>query len=620
MKFVDRIKRVFPVIAGIMMILSAGTLRGDQPQDGGTESLFSYGAGARAIGLGGANVSKPEESAALFWNPAFLDYVRRMHVGVFHTSFIGDTPYDFVSFTFPTLRMGTFSGGFMRIATGGVQGYDEYGVPGETFGFSQEEFLFGYGKRLFEKSSAGLLLKVDHQSMLDNSTTGIGLDAGLCYDIPYEIKTGLVVRNLLSPSLKLLRAANTHPVSVVAGLSRDFYLSPTHMITPLLDLEKMASHSLRTRIGFEYSYLPYLAFRGGVNQTSTSFGLGIRIKETLGFDYAMSENDLSTQHLFSVNYSFGLSRDEKLQLEAKREEERIEREVKENFEARKKAEVERHIQRAQQAFDEKDYFASLTAWQQVLAWDEDNKQAREAIDQITATLDEIQQQRNVDAATRATCRELFDVGIRYYTEKRYPEAISSWERVLEIDPENELSREYLERAREEVRALVANHAGRANRLTNAGDYTGALNEYHISLRYDPQNVNILRNIKRVQDLIRSNESFREGLTHYLRGDFQSAVSDFEQALELNPANMMVKDYIAEAESRLSGRKETTELQPEFEKEYLKGIDLYLQGQYKQAIEIWEGILEKDPHNQSVIRNIQAAKDRLKTIEELGARE
>ncbi len=508
----------------------------------------------------------------------------------------------------------------MRIATGGVQGYDEYGVPGETFGFSQEEFLFGYGKRLFEKSSAGLLLKVDHQSMLDNSTTGIGLDAGLCYDIPYEIKTGLVVRNLLSPSLKLLRAANTHPVSVVAGLSRDFYLSPTHMITPLLDLEKMASHSLRTRIGFEYSYLPYLAFRGGVNQTSTSFGLGIRIKETLGFDYAMSENDLSTQHLFSVNYSFGLSRDEKLQLEAKREEERIEREVKENFEARKKAEVERHIQRAQQAFDEKDYFASLTAWQQVLAWDEDNKQAREAIDQITATLDEIQQQRNVDAATRATCRELFDVGIRYYTEKRYPEAISSWERVLEIDPENELSREYLERAREEVRALVANHAGRANRLTNAGDYTGALNEYHISLRYDPQNVNILRNIKRVQDLIRSNESFREGLTHYLRGDFQSAVSDFEQALELNPANMMVKDYIAEAESRLSGRKETTELQPEFEKEYLKGIDLYLQGQYKQAIEIWEGILEKDPHNQSVIRNIQAAKDRLKTIEELGARE
>jgi tetratricopeptide (TPR) repeat protein len=621
MKVFFNIKRIFLIITGVMIVLSVGTLQGEQPQDGGTESLFSfYGAGARAISLGGANVAKPAESTALFWNPAFLDHVRRMQVGVFHTSFFGGTPYNFVSFTFPTLRMGTFSGGFMRIATGDIQYYDYRGVPGEIFSFSQEEFLIGYGKQVLEKGSVGLLLKIEHQSMLNNSTTGIGLDAGFSYDLPYEIKTGFVLRNLISPSLKLLQATNTYPASIVIGMSRDFLLSPTHMITPLFDIERMGFHSLRTRLGVEYSYLPYLSVRGGFNQSSTSFGFGVKLRETLGFDYAVSDNDLLTQHLFSVNYSFGLSKEEKLEQEKEREEELIEQEIKESFEARRRVEIDKHIKQALQLFEAGDYFASLTEWQQVLAWDENNERAKDAIEQITATLDEIQEERNVDALTKATSKELFDVGIRYYTEKRYSEAISSWERVLEIDPENELSSDYLDKARQEVRNLVANHAHKANRLIQAGDYTGALNEYHISLRYDPQNVAVLRGIKRAQNLIRSNESFREGLTHYLSGDFQAAVDDFKQAMKLNPKSMMVEDYIADAESRLGGGKEGTELQPEFEKEYLRGIDLYLQGQYQQAIEVWENILEHDPYNQSVIRNIQAARERLKTIEELGTRE
>ncbi len=613
-------------LAFVMIVWLTVPILAETPEDGGGESLFSLGTGARAFALGGASTAKPSSFTAIFWNPAYLDFVPKMEAGFFHTAFLLDTPYDFASFTFPTLRVGTFSGGFFRIATGGIMEYDVYGVAGETFSFSQERFLFGYGKELFDNGSAGLLLKVDHQGMLGSSATGIGFDAALSHSFSGDneylssLRTGIVVRNLISPSLKLLTETNTYPISLVVGLSRDFELQPGHTITPLLDIEKMRYHKVRMRMGAEYNYNTYLAFRGGFDtgRSAASFGLGIKLKNGIGFDYALREWEFQTQHLFSLNYSFGLSRDEKIALEKEREEERIAQEIQENFEAKRKTEIEKHTRNARRFFEEEDYFASLNEWQQVLAWDEDNTFARESITEIMEILDTLQEERNIDAATKAATKELFDVAILYYTEKRYPEAISSWERVLEIDPGHSLSQEYIDRARVEVQSLIRSHSDRAGRLIGAGDYTGALNEYHVALRYDPQNLEILGGIRKSQDLIRSNESFRQGLTFYLNEDLESAIGSFQRAIELNPDNIMVKDYLTEAESRLGG--EVGELQPEFEKDYLAGVDLYLQGQYAEAIEIWESILKEDPRNQRVIRNINAARERLKTIEELGALE
>jgi tetratricopeptide (TPR) repeat protein len=619
------------VSAGLLALLvapaPAARLSADTPADGGTEGIFSFGTDARAIGLGGVGTAKPSGFAALYWNPAYLDFVPRMEAGLFHTSFFGEVPYDYASFAFPTLRMGTFGAGVFRTGVDGIRGYDEFGVSAGTFSFSQEEFLLGYGKRLLEGGSAGALLKVDHQSMLGSSATGVGLDAAFSYRLPWEIaglgevRTGVVFRNLLAPSLKLASTSNDYPRALVVGVGTEIELAADHTIAPMFDLEKAAAHDLRLRLGVEYGYHPYLAFRGGFNESATALGIGIRLKRGMGFDYAMRESresDIPTQHLFSVTYAFGLSRAERLDLERKRQEERIEREVQESFEARKRAEVERHVQAARQFFEASDYFSSLSEWQQVLAWDADNVEAHQAIREIADTLNRLQEARNVDAATRVASQELFDVGIRYYTEKRYPEAIASWERVLEIDPDHALSRDYIERAAAEVRSLLKTHSGRAGRLIRAGDYTGALNEYHVALRYDPQNLDVLRGIKRVQNMIRSNEAFREGLTHYLNEDFESAAASFRRAIELNPGNAMVRDYLAAVESRMAG--ESTELRPDVEKDYLAGVDLYLQGRYEEAIAIWERILEDDPHNLRVQRNIDAARERMKTIEELGSRE
>ena len=49
--------------------------------------------------------------------------------------------------------------------------------------------------------------------------------------------------------------------------------------------------------------------------------------------------------------------------------------------------------------------------------------------------------------------------------------------------------------------------------------------------------------------------------------------------------------------------------------YLQGIELYTEGDYKQAIAIWYQVLDLDPDHRKARRNIEKAKRKLKQIQE-----
>ncbi|MDZ7261849.1 MAG: hypothetical protein ONB05_07065, partial [candidate division KSB1 bacterium] len=46
-------------------------------QYGGTQSIFSLGVGARALGLGSACVALPQDPTTIYWNPAGLDFLEQ---------------------------------------------------------------------------------------------------------------------------------------------------------------------------------------------------------------------------------------------------------------------------------------------------------------------------------------------------------------------------------------------------------------------------------------------------------------------------------------------------------------------------------------------------------------
>ena len=61
-------------LLALVLLCAAGPVRSQG--DGGTQSVFSIGAGSRAISLGRAFVPIADDASALYWNPAALTNVR----------------------------------------------------------------------------------------------------------------------------------------------------------------------------------------------------------------------------------------------------------------------------------------------------------------------------------------------------------------------------------------------------------------------------------------------------------------------------------------------------------------------------------------------------------------
>ena len=80
-------------------------------------SFLEIGAGARAMGMGGAYASVANDVSALYWNPAGIAWVNQVQVEVMHNEWLVDTNYDFVGLVVP-LPMLHSSFGFSLISLG----------------------------------------------------------------------------------------------------------------------------------------------------------------------------------------------------------------------------------------------------------------------------------------------------------------------------------------------------------------------------------------------------------------------------------------------------------------------------------------------------------------------
>ena len=110
---------------------------------------ISYGAGARAMGLGRAYVAIANDPTAIFWNPAGLEIVPKSTFTLFHHQIFEGAMYDFAGFVYPTLTLGTIGVGFARIGTGDVIQRDAFNVkiPG-LLNYEEDEIYFSYAKKI----------------------------------------------------------------------------------------------------------------------------------------------------------------------------------------------------------------------------------------------------------------------------------------------------------------------------------------------------------------------------------------------------------------------------------------------------------------------------------------
>jgi tetratricopeptide (TPR) repeat protein len=635
--------REFPIILISVWMIGISQAQVGSGQ-GGTRSNFTLGFGARAMGMGNAFVALADDPTALYWNTAGLDNIYQQSLTFFHASLPEGGMYDFLGYAYPTLDIGTFALGIARIGTGGIEEFDLAGRATEhAFSFDNYRLYLGYGINLPWNLAVGGALKVERRGWHgitlveyggDPAATGIGLDVGVLYKPDFSKSAllsnwslGLNVQNLFQPQLREGDITDVIPLALRFGLMRTIsFASGQSALNILLDLDKSSTTDLGIYMGTEFDYDGLAKIRLGYNNNSVSFGAGVSYS-MFQIDYAFGnpsyDNLLPPIHRISLTVNFGMNRDEMFEIvqQIKREEE--EQFAAEIREADKQKFIAEHLQKADVYFKENKYLDAIVEYQQVIGTDPFHQHAKIMLDSANTMLAadfKLQQDQAVvealdkdrAAADIRFINEHYEEGRRYLDKKQYTEALIQFNLALQRDPENQQVRSAIQTTRrrlsEDLNALMR----KGRQEMGNQNYSEALrlfSEARILALDDPQ---VKKEVDTLVGRVKLQESIQQGIMLYDVGQYDQALKVFETLLTNDPGNEFVKQYYNR--TKLEALADTQPMDPDTERRYLEGVERFMLGKYREAIEIWESIEKDHPYNKKALEAVRAAQERIKRSE------
>jgi len=422
----------------------------------GVTSLFDIGMGVRTQSMGCAFIGGESDSSSIKANPAALFTLERLELQAAYTPMYFDTAYNYISAALPTTDFGAFGASAAMMSTAGVILRDEDGVEAGKTSQLLAEFTAAYSNKLyFDGLLGGISFKVDHHGIAGYSDTSFGLDAGLQYSIKPDDKSrvtaGLLLRNLLEPSINLDGNADVYPRQVLlgAGYSRKF---KNMSLSVFADGSVPVGTEFEFMTGAELGILDTFFIRGGYNSFGIiSFGAGIAVMETYMLDYGFFMNDIEGQHRVSLKIRLG---DNVSDLRARKEEIEMKKvEAKAKVMAAKELEDMRksldtikkdsakleyfkasHYTKGLEAYYENDYKRAVLEFETVYRTDTNYLNTAYYVSMVKTILRKSKEEMYSEAVLK-----LYKSGVDKYMNEDYKGAKSEWEKILDIDPYNKLA-------------------------------------------------------------------------------------------------------------------------------------------------------------------------------------
>lgn len=316
-------------LISILLVISITTVYASE--DGGSESPFNFGFGARELSLGGANITDVSSATAAFWNSSQLASTEFIEVSSYYSQlFENDVVYQYAGLAYPTINYGTFGLGVSRLGVSGINKRDINNFDLGEFEDTRLGFYVAFGKKM-NKYDVGVMLNIEQHSIdqfKSSSSPGLNLSISRTFNLKKSLfsnfRTALRYSNLLKPSIKLSNETMTYPSKMELGLSSNIIL-PNKWNSDLalyLHISKVQNLSTKIDLGLENTIYNILSLRGGYRDGNSSAGVGINYK-MISFDYALVNRDLGTIHMFSLTSTFGSSLSEKRKNRQKQKEQKF---------------------------------------------------------------------------------------------------------------------------------------------------------------------------------------------------------------------------------------------------------------------------------------------------------
>lgn len=279
-----------------------------------TASFLDVGAGARALGMGGAYTAIADEADAIYWNPAGLARLEKKQVSLSHVELGNGSRHDFLAYAHPAGRA-TFGGAFTYLSHGTIAGRDSLGRPTGSYQASDAAAAFAAGVKT-EAVDLGVSVKYVRSHIASSEAQGAALDAGVKRELPAgggTVLLGAAVRNL-GPGLKYADQRNDLPLRADFGVGYRF--AQGHSLAVQLQTgprgagaeggaggELKAMEGVFLRLGYT-SKGSAVGGSGFDAARGLALGLGLR-RGGYGIDYAaQASGELGNTHRFTLSAHF----------------------------------------------------------------------------------------------------------------------------------------------------------------------------------------------------------------------------------------------------------------------------------------------------------------------------
>jgi len=603
----------------------------------GTQTiLHEVGAGARVFGLGRAFVGLADDPSAIFWNPAGLEYAPRISFSLFHTPLVvSGASYDFIGFLYPTLQLGTIGIGYARVGVGDINVVTEYNqvLQGVSADYDFSEIYIAYAKKIWYGVTPGITFKVQRQSFsyTNQVTSAFGLDAGLMYrpesDSPFlkNLSFGFHFQNLVKPQLKLGANTDTLAYQLTFGMMKSLPIGQSGKLNILFDYAQGEFEGGVIHAGSEYVFREMGTVRVGFDQGTPAFGAGLRYK-FLDIDYAFgnlsTEGDFGASHRFSITFNLGKSREEKI-FAANEERKRRERELVERTkEDDRQQRIAQNLRQGKEDLQKGNYFEAFSDFQQVMADDPFNKEAKALFDSTRTLIDDQIEKRSQEAANQALDKGLaaenqkfiqlhFKQGHIHLQNKQFTDALKEFNLALERTEDDSLTAlisEAINTTNRQLNAEVRKLVLAARQEFQKGNYSDALRILSEAFLLSPEAPELKDEIGTLTKRIKLQQYTVKGLALLELGEYQEANVVFEEALKLDPSNEAIRKYYEQTQRELGTKRE--KMDPESERQYLIATEHFLAGRYDKALEIWKALADKYPYNKKLQDAIKTTEDRI----------
>ncbi|MDA3861204.1 MAG: PorV/PorQ family protein [Melioribacteraceae bacterium] len=326
----------------LFLILLVGAFQLNVAQTGIAKyagEFMAIGVGARALGMGGAQVAVVNDVTSGYWNPAGLAKMNYPQVALMHDEqFGGLVNYNYGSVAIPYGKDMSFGISAIRLSVDGIPDtrnalVDENGSvifdinnpnaridPDKITEFSNTDWAFygTFSKKQSKNFYWGANIKVISRTIAEYSALGIGFDVGALYEPIDNLQLGVNLMDITT-TLVAWDGGSNELISPTAkfGVAYGFEFLGGRFL-PALDLDMRFENrqfastfnvgpvSLDVRAGLEYSFRNLFMVRAGYTDVKQfTAGAGVKLPK-LNIDYSYAQFSGSEEETLGVTHRISI--------------------------------------------------------------------------------------------------------------------------------------------------------------------------------------------------------------------------------------------------------------------------------------------------------------------------